>query len=350
MEMEIQTKPSISMRIINEEDGIGMDINAGGGSGTTDHRKLKNLDYEHSGHTGFQPAGNYLTEVPSEYKTKDENDQLYQPKGNYISDSNYVHTDNNYTTEEKNKLAELENKFANVELDYSTMTFNYTAEQINNLLQQGYVVTAMGYQIFYNNYNSSTNTLEVAIYSGDIGQIITITGNMLTNIEEIYYVSDRHYVHTDNNYTSTEKNKLSNIRTGTVSSGDTGYVTGDSVYNALEQATTYDNNVTSSSDNAVKSSGIYNFVHGNFINISISQNDWSGPSGTNDNYQYFAVGSCPIGTFDDDSIIELINNNYEAFSKYGFVCYDSEISSQRLWFAAIDKPTTNINLQLRVIR
>lgn len=50
-----------------------------------DHSKLDNLDYEHSRHTGFQPAGNY------------------------IEDSNYVHTDNNYTTEEKAKLSNLEN-------------------------------------------------------------------------------------------------------------------------------------------------------------------------------------------------------------------------------------------------
>lgn len=52
---------------------------------------------------------NYLTEVPTEYKTKNENDDLYQEKGNYIVDNNYVHTDNNYTTTEKSKLASLEN-------------------------------------------------------------------------------------------------------------------------------------------------------------------------------------------------------------------------------------------------
>lgn len=51
----------------------------------TDHSKLDNLDFEHSGHTGFQPAGNY------------------------VEDSNYTHTDNNYTTEEKTKLSNLEN-------------------------------------------------------------------------------------------------------------------------------------------------------------------------------------------------------------------------------------------------
>lgn len=54
---------------------------------------------------------NFLTQIPSEYKTKQQNDQLYQEKGNYVSDSNYVHTDNNYTTTEKNKLAGLENYY-----------------------------------------------------------------------------------------------------------------------------------------------------------------------------------------------------------------------------------------------
>lgn len=51
----------------------------------TDHSQLTHLDYESSGHTGFQPAGNY------------------------IEDDNYTHTDNNYTTEEKTKLASLQN-------------------------------------------------------------------------------------------------------------------------------------------------------------------------------------------------------------------------------------------------
>lgn len=32
-----------------------------------------------------------------------------QPKGNYIEDSNYVHTDNNFTNEDKEKLSGLEN-------------------------------------------------------------------------------------------------------------------------------------------------------------------------------------------------------------------------------------------------
>lgn len=52
-------------------------VNTGG---TNDHAKLKHLDYESSGHTGFQPAGDYIT------------------------DTNYVHTDNNFTQAYKNKI------------------------------------------------------------------------------------------------------------------------------------------------------------------------------------------------------------------------------------------------------
>lgn len=48
-------------------------VEGGGSGGTTNHAELNNLDYEHSGHTGFQPAGNY------------------------VEDNNYVHTDNNFT-------------------------------------------------------------------------------------------------------------------------------------------------------------------------------------------------------------------------------------------------------------
>lgn len=73
-----------NIKTINNESILGsgnIDIQ----SGSSDHSELDNLDYEHSGHTGFQPAGNY------------------------IEDNDYVHTDNNYTNAEKQKLANLEN-------------------------------------------------------------------------------------------------------------------------------------------------------------------------------------------------------------------------------------------------
>lgn len=55
-------------------------VEGGGSGGTTNHAELDNLDYEHSGHTGFQPAGNY------------------------VEDNNYVHTDNNFTDTYKSNI------------------------------------------------------------------------------------------------------------------------------------------------------------------------------------------------------------------------------------------------------
>ena len=74
----LETELSDSKVLETEVTAIQKDIEL-------DHSKLDNLDYESSGHTGFQPAGNYVEDV------------------------NYVHTDNNYTIEEKTKLSNLEN-------------------------------------------------------------------------------------------------------------------------------------------------------------------------------------------------------------------------------------------------
>lgn len=76
----------------------------GGGSsegGTTDYNKLENKP-SINGVTlsqnktlkdlGIQPEGAYLTEVPDEYKTKDDNDKLYQPKGSYQPAGSYQET------------------------------------------------------------------------------------------------------------------------------------------------------------------------------------------------------------------------------------------------------------------
>ena len=76
----------------------------GGGSsegGTTDYNKLENKP-SINGVTlsqnktlkdlGIQPEGAYLTEVPDTYKTKDENDRLYQPKGSYQPAGSYQET------------------------------------------------------------------------------------------------------------------------------------------------------------------------------------------------------------------------------------------------------------------
>lgn len=85
--MNVDTNDVINLNIINEEGNITMEVETGDSKveGTTDHSKLKNLDYAHSGHTGFQP------------------------KGDYVEDKNYVHTDNNFTDTEKTKLESLSN-------------------------------------------------------------------------------------------------------------------------------------------------------------------------------------------------------------------------------------------------
>lgn len=57
IKMDIKTTPTISMNIINTKGQTGIDVQAF--RGTKDHSKLKNLDFESSGHTGFQPEGDY---------------------------------------------------------------------------------------------------------------------------------------------------------------------------------------------------------------------------------------------------------------------------------------------------
>lgn len=47
--------------IVDSTDPANPIVSATGGGGTTDHSALSNLDYASAGHTGFQPAGSYLT-------------------------------------------------------------------------------------------------------------------------------------------------------------------------------------------------------------------------------------------------------------------------------------------------
>lgn len=81
-------------------------VNTGG---TNDHAKLKHLDYENSGHTGFQPAGNYVV------------------------DEHYIHTDNNFSDEEKEKLSSLENyDDTQVKQDINTINEKIPTQATNN--------------------------------------------------------------------------------------------------------------------------------------------------------------------------------------------------------------------------
>lgn len=77
---EIEINSTTNMNIETKENKISIETPKIEIKEEDDHSKLQNLDFENSGHTGFQKAGNY------------------------VEDKNYVHTDNNFSSEYKNKL------------------------------------------------------------------------------------------------------------------------------------------------------------------------------------------------------------------------------------------------------
>lgn len=64
--------------------------------GSSNHAELSNLDYEHSGHTGFQPTIDDLSEIRSGA----------QAGATAVQDNDYVHTDNNFSNTYKNEVDE----------------------------------------------------------------------------------------------------------------------------------------------------------------------------------------------------------------------------------------------------
>ena len=111
---------NITENILNGELGITSITSE------TDHSKLKNLDYEKSGHTGFQPAGDY------------------------VEDTDYVHTDNNFTNEDKTKLDSLENFSGNaVDVIYED-NYDYGINNVQDALDTAF----SGLDDLSNNYVS----------------------------------------------------------------------------------------------------------------------------------------------------------------------------------------------------
>lgn len=152
--------------------------NGTGGGGTSDYRNLENKPQINN----VELTGN-----------KTSSDLGLQPAGNYVIDSNYVHTDNNYSSNEKNKLASL------------------------------------------NNYDDT-----------EIKQdIINLESNIPTKLSDLTndgnFVTDNNYVHTDNNFTDNLKNKLDGIETdatrtivdSSITNTSTNPVESKVIYNAL---------------------------------------------------------------------------------------------------------------------
>lgn len=152
--------------------------NGTGGGGTSDYRNLENKPQINN----VELTGN-----------KTSSDLGLQPAGNYVIDSNYVHTDNNYSSNEKNKLASL------------------------------------------NNYDDT-----------EIKQdIIDLKSNIPTKLSDLTndgnFVTDNNYVHTDNNFTNNLKNKLDGIESeatktivdSSITNTSTNPVESKVIYNAL---------------------------------------------------------------------------------------------------------------------
>lgn len=57
------------------------------GEGSSDHSELTNLEYANSGHTGFQPSGDYIEDAPSDEKTygRKDGDWVEMPEGSVDS-------------------------------------------------------------------------------------------------------------------------------------------------------------------------------------------------------------------------------------------------------------------------
>lgn len=111
---------------------------------------------------------------------------------------------------------------------------------------------------------------------------------------------------------------------------------------------TVDTGFNNTSTNPVQNQALYDAIVGKEITFQVFASDWSAPSGTNP-YTTVAIVTLPAGSFTDNCTIELmIDDKFNYFAKYGFILYGYEVSSQRLWLTALDKPTQNIYLKVRV--
>lgn len=121
----------------------------GTGGGTTDYVDLSNKpkinNVELNGNKtlselGIQPKGNYLTSVPSVYKTKAENDALYQPIGDYATTSD-VPTKTSQLTNDSGFLTSVPSEYVteselNAKSYLTTVPTSYKTKAENDELYQ----------------------------------------------------------------------------------------------------------------------------------------------------------------------------------------------------------------------
>lgn len=120
------------------------------------------------------------------------------------------------------------------------------------------------------------------------------------------------------------------------------------VISASVPTITVDTELNNTSTNPVQNQALYDAIVGKEITFPVYASEWSEPSGTNP-YTTVAIVTLPAGSFTDNCTIELmIDDKFNYFAEYGFILYGYEVSSQRLWLTALDKPTQNIYLKVRV--
>ena len=113
---------------------------------------------------------------------------------------------------------------------------------------------------------------------------------------------------------------------------------------------TVDTALSSSSTNPVQNQALYPAIVPTEVYKTVYTYDWTGPAGTN-LYDCVAILTMPNGTFTNNSLIELVNeDSFNTFAQHGFVLYGSEVSSQRLWITSIGKPTGTVSLKFRIYK
>lgn len=113
---------------------------------------------------------------------------------------------------------------------------------------------------------------------------------------------------------------------------------------------TVDSTLDNTSPNPVQNQALYPAIVPTQVYKTVYTYDWTGPAGTNI-YDCVAILTMPAGTFTDNSLVELVNeDSFNLFAKHGFVLYGAEVLTQRLWITSIGKPTGPVSLKFRIYK
>lgn len=145
----------------------------------------------------------YLTSIPSEYKTQTENDSLYQPIGDYVS-ANDIPTKTSQLTNDSGFISELPaipTKTSELTNDSSFATENYVKNAISEAELSGGDVDPSSYvtkQVFYINeagYVFDLNSKMTGVYY--LGKAIKFSYNGVSTSNSYGYYDTFYFVRND---------------------------------------------------------------------------------------------------------------------------------------------------------